>query len=77
MVIFERSNVEECYSVKKNCGTNLSGGVQFFQDVVLYVLLLKEGVKSRLIFEEKNFFSNLKNDLYGGNFMREIDSAHF
>jgi hypothetical protein len=39
MVLFERSNVKECYSVKKNCGMNLSGDVRFFQDVVLYVLL--------------------------------------
>ena len=39
MVTFERANVEECYSVKKNCGTNLSGDVRFFQGMVLYVLL--------------------------------------
>ena len=39
MVLFERPNIEECYSVKKNCGTNLSGDVRFFQDVVFYVLL--------------------------------------
>ena len=39
MVLFERSNIEECYSIKKNCGTNLSGDVRFFRDVVLYMLL--------------------------------------
>ena len=39
MMLFERPNIEECYSVKKNCGTNLSGDVRFFQGVVLYVLL--------------------------------------
>ena len=39
MVLFERPNIEECYSVKKNYGTNLSGDVRFFQGVVLYVLL--------------------------------------
>jgi hypothetical protein len=39
ILLFERSNVEESYSVKKNCGTNLSGDMRFFQDVALYVLL--------------------------------------
>ena len=39
MVLFERPNIEECYSVKKNCGTNISVDVWFFPGVALYVLI--------------------------------------
>ena len=41
-------------------------------------IALKKGGEDLGLFSKKIFFLKFKkNDLYGGNFMREIDSAHF